>query len=475
MAFSKPFPLDAYRGKSTGSFESGNAPDSYWVHLPDDTPIDTYPYVRYVNGVYNSVIQNSNINYTISPRSKVAVHDNRGRGLKALGFKPAKSEQRLNQCFHVKSRSWVDDPRYEDHHLVNDYIIPGHPESGYAKALRFLPFPGYSHAFHEQGVAAAMAAIPIRNGRLGYDGDIFSNLCNQAMAQMRPTLRVADIGEDLLQASESLTKLSELLVAAPHWRRKLPTAVRRNIGKKLNIRRRYSGSVLQYNFAWKPFISNVKEVFKGLAGMLQRIQVWQERVALGLPTISSRDGFATGPSGIWSGSIDYGDDYGSVLTWSVSQSSSIGATVIYTPRPIEQLQPLLDMFRGGLASLGLELNPRIIWDLIPFSFVIDWFTNVGDVLDSMRIDALELPFEMLDFCLSFRERLSITTQLTQANSVFGLGSFVEPFVFDPWHTEISIFDRYPMSPFIPGRPLVGWKQTTDHQITLGLNLISANL
>jgi hypothetical protein len=39
-------------------------------------------------------------------------------------------------------------------------------------------------------------------------------------------------------------------------------------------------------------------------------------------------------------------------------------------------------------AFGLSLNAATLWNAIPFSFVIDWVTNVGDLLDSWRVDNL---------------------------------------------------------------------------------------
>lgn len=35
---------------------------------------------------------------------------------------------------------------------------------------------------------------------------------------------------------------------------------------------------------------------------------------------------------------------------------------------------------GGLLTYGLKPNPYVIWDIIPYSFVVDWFIPVGDLL-----------------------------------------------------------------------------------------------
>lgn len=47
--------------------------------------------------------------------------------------------------------------------------------------------------------------------------------------------------------------------------------------------------------------------------------------------------------------------------------------------PWEQVRSLL---RQLLEASDISLEASNLWDLIPFSFVVDWFTNVGDILES---------------------------------------------------------------------------------------------
>lgn len=47
---------------------------------------------------------------------------------------------------------------------------------------------------------------------------------------------------------------------------------------------------------------------------------------------------------------------------------------------------------GVLRTLGLEINLGNTWDLLPFSFVVDWFINIGDILQ--RLDHNSVISEM---------------------------------------------------------------------------------
>jgi hypothetical protein len=44
---------------------------------------------------------------------------------------------------------------------------------------------------------------------------------------------------------------------------------------------------------------------------------------------------------------------------------------------------------GLMDALGVNLNPSIIWNAIPWSFVVDWVTNIGRWLDQFKVGNLE--------------------------------------------------------------------------------------
>lgn len=40
------------------------------------------------------------------------------------------------------------------------------------------------------------------------------------------------------------------------------------------------------------------------------------------------------------------------------------------------------MLQLKLKLLGLEMTPKLLWDLTPWSWLVDWFSNVGDLIDN---------------------------------------------------------------------------------------------
>jgi hypothetical protein len=60
-------------------------------------------------------------------------------------------------------------------------------------------------------------------------------------------------------------------------------------------------------------------------------------------------------------------------------------------------------------SFGVSMDPSIIWDTIPYSFVVDWFYNVGEWLHRQRKDWVNAQFSYREFGAS--AKLSVIRQV----------------------------------------------------------------
>jgi hypothetical protein len=71
---------------------------------------------------------------------------------------------------------------------------------------------------------------------------------------------------------------------------------------------------------------------------------------------------------------------------------------------------------GLLDSLGVYLNPRIIWNAIPFSFLVDWVVNVGKFLEGFSHRNLEPKVNILHYCWSIKRERMVFVDKTLANT-----------------------------------------------------------
>lgn len=149
--------------------------------------------------------------------------------------------------------------------------------------------------------------------------------------------------------------------------------------------------------------------------------------------------------------------------------------------------------RYNLSNLNLRLfdqvglNPFVTaWELIPFSFVVDWFVNVGDWVQAQTSSLVDLA-EQRSFCYSVKHDLRVVTKLrvkevekfTKSYSALG-GSVVHEHPIDVDEvltTEIiSHYERHPFNAFdtkIVSDVFLNWKRGLDAFVLSNKPLIQA--
>jgi len=67
------------------------------------------------------------------------------------------------------------------------------------------------------------------------------------------------------------------------------------------------------------------------------------------------------------------------------------------------LQGQLGKLRGLIHAFGVDRVGSILWEALPFSFVVDWFVNIGDMIRSVEDHLLDpLPIVIHDFSHSLK-------------------------------------------------------------------------
>lgn len=128
--------------------------------------------------------------------------------------------------------------------------------------------------------------------------------------------------------------------------------------------------------------------------------------------------------------------------WYTTLTRKFVVTIKYTSELVDAFGKPIDVNDRGLVTLelakeklGLNANPAVVWDLIPFSFVVDYFVRIGDWLDRFKLSNIKLTYGVQDACYSVRRE--ITTQgLTRRWTAIGDGYYTHP--DDPY----SARDKY---------------------------------
>jgi hypothetical protein len=135
---------------------------------------------------------------------------------------------------------------------------------------------------------------------------------------------------------------------------------------KRDVTKAVSGTWLEYQYGWRPLFSDIDEGIRALAQLNRQRNPFEMVVATGQAKAFSQ------VSGFNAGTI-----------------SAVGVW-----KRIVRLDTVTVTYRGNVfgtfgapdASYLLGLRPRdffpTVWNLIPYSFLVDYFTNIGDVISS---------------------------------------------------------------------------------------------
>jgi len=85
----------------------------------------------------------------------------------------------------------------------------------------------------------------------------------------------------------------------------------------------------------------------------------------------------------------------------------------FTPFQLEHARVL-----SLLDAFGVNLNPAIIWNAIPWSFVVDWVIGVGQWLNSRKVLNMEPKINILDSLWSIKRVRTVTTRILTESTGF---------------------------------------------------------
>jgi hypothetical protein len=225
-------------------------------------------------------------------------------------------------------------------------------------------------------------AIDIKN-YLYEDSSLYPYVENQALMSFNSkTIAAMQDFSGLVAAGELGESLRMILRPAQAIRNSLSSYLetvkrrsRRYVRNSRGLQDMISGTWLEYSFGWKPLIHDIHDGAKALANALY---YKQDRT------------FVAGRA--------FGLSKSKVITTSVIDANN----VIFTRRNVLRAHLYRVKFYGSLrhtADLSNDLSRFGIswgsfipsaWELIPYSFLVDYFTNIGEILQSFQVMAADL-------------------------------------------------------------------------------------
>jgi hypothetical protein len=115
--------------------------------------------------------------------------------------------------------------------------------------------------------------------------------------------------------------------------------------------------------------------------------------------------------------------------------------------------------RAWIEASGLNRPLSVVWNYIPFSFVVDWFTNVGDWAESL-LQEPAIPIVIEDFSHSVKYSYQTEIEISDWN-----GKYVAPLA----KSYISYYERKRDNPATVAPLRFNWAD--GNQIFLGSALV----
>lgn len=243
-----------------------------------------------------------------------------------------------------------------------------------------------------------------------------------AIAGMTPKL---DDGFSLPVFIYELADVKSMLRGVFNILRNLPGAVRALFHRPLNS---LSDSWLSSVFGWIPFVSDCKTIFWKLATVQDEVNRFVNRAnqrmtmhwqkGLSPFTFADPDWFVKGPIDFMAAyqtfplanrNEDFQEIHWSAYKANVVRTPKYRATMEYKYR-LPQFDKATLKLLAGLDYFGVNFSLSDVWAVIPFSFVLDWFTNVDTWLRSFDKENVPVELVIYKFCRSI--------SYTQHSSVF---------------------------------------------------------
>ena len=361
-------------------------------------------------------------------------------------------------------------PRYREKRRRGDIILnpmslhvseAGHSGGGYVKCG---PHPSWGGAYQiisgDIGMAVEKA---VGNPYESYDDS--SRVASIALVKAYAAMNTSPVlsGEILSDLAGTISMLKRPFRTANELVGKMIRHRNWSTKKKsFTFARANANAWLEYRYGWKPLVGDCKSILQ-LAQSQSDNYCRRIRVARG--SASSDRSLAY--------DVDhkvFSTNYRTKGTLAWTEKVHAGAGVLYCAVRIS---------RADAVSQALGLNSRALaptaWEVLPFSFVADWFVNVGDWIDahSRRSD---IEFRG-SWCTTVRETVlktdGGTIQRTLLNPTQTFTGHWNGFFHKETHVQRSVNPVLPSTPVLKMKPL-SVPQTFD-AISLSLGKINRAL
>lgn len=221
---------------------------------------------------------------------------------------------------------------------------------------------------------------------LSYSDTELDALGSTAISRCNPVQSPANLSVALAElVREGIPKL----VGSQLWKTKM---------KNLSS---FGDEFLNFQFGWAPLYADIVDTAKAVLNMDKLMRQYERdsgrlvRRGYRFPTIRENTGPTTqvgsNVTGLWLGDGRRPDSGFTTLPGAktvhereiVRKLWFSGGFTYYLPDDYDSRSKTMQNIYLLQQLLGLELTPEVLWNLTPWSWAADWFTNVGDVMENV--------------------------------------------------------------------------------------------
>jgi hypothetical protein len=244
----------------------------------------------------------------------------------------------------------------------------------------------YSRDFYEGHVFATNPANIHVNSTASSFRKNLKPIGTTLIARCKPTNAYSNLAEDLADLRQGL------LPKAPGWRNWEATT-------KKAAAKEAAGDFVGFEFGWLPLVSDVQEASKGVIRHRKILDEYYRnsgkplRRSSGLPderTVTTTDlgpyeGFVFLDPNMTKGFVDGTKPMPRLIKTTTRTESRwfVGSFTYHLPMKYINSSKVTRWAEDASALFGIDGSPDTLYKLSPWSWAIDWFSNLGDVIDNL--------------------------------------------------------------------------------------------
>jgi hypothetical protein len=196
---------------------------------------------------------------------------------------------------------------------------------------------------------------------------------------------------------------------------------------KSGVSKTVANNFLAWKFGVQPFVSDMKAIVNLLPAVDKRIKHLLQQQGKASSLSFNRTVVFDTPFSFTRSYVDPSNSFRGLDVVFTRRSAKaefhIGAKLF---QDLDDLEGALTTMKALAASAGLNRPIRVLWNAIPYSFVVDWFFHVGKVLDQLQVQPFGGTYNVSDVGYSVRSEAIYTVDQVTETAVTGLPRQVSP-------------------------------------------------